>query len=201
MPTLDAVAALFVGGVTLLYISSFLLDTCFRGKSQDRGGARVDRYHRPSYEPVAPSRARAAQYAVQVPSRKESSRVPKGALGKEVDKKGSEERLKKVRLDAARQRGERDALKMRAARPHQHHDDPYYTDLRRRAKAAGDAMARSFEDATAARQKGERGLATNYAAAGVQRRDEMEGLNAQASAWIFTREFQALALSHTTSDK
>lgn len=88
-----------------------------------------------------------------------------------------------------RELGASDYVRSSSKKTRVHQNDPFYTDLRRRANDAGNAMALSFEAATAARRKGEHDLATNHRAAGVQRRNEMEELNAEASAWIFKREW------------
>lgn len=61
----------------------------------------------------------------------------------------------------------------------------HYVDLRARANAAGDEMARSFEEAHQAYERGDGGRAKELSNKGKAAQQEMERLNEQASEWIF----------------
>ncbi|EJD52517.1 DUF1771-domain-containing protein [Auricularia subglabra TFB-10046 SS5] len=63
--------------------------------------------------------------------------------------------------------------------------NPYYTDLRDRANAAGDAMARAFRESQEAYQAGDGARAKALSDEGKARRAEMDALNLEASDWIF----------------
>ncbi|KAI0633330.1 hypothetical protein C8Q77DRAFT_1057428 [Trametes polyzona] len=61
----------------------------------------------------------------------------------------------------------------------------YYVGLRARANAAGDEMARSFEEAHQAYERGDGALAKELSNKGKAAQKEMERLNEEASEWIF----------------
>ncbi|KAL1942517.1 hypothetical protein VTO73DRAFT_6119 [Trametes versicolor] len=61
----------------------------------------------------------------------------------------------------------------------------HYVDLRARANAAGDEMARSFEEAHQAYERGDGARAKELSNKGKAAQQEMERLNEQASEWIF----------------
>ncbi|KAI0356237.1 DUF1771-domain-containing protein [Trametes cingulata] len=61
----------------------------------------------------------------------------------------------------------------------------YYVDLRARANAAGDEMARNFEEAHKAYERGDGARAKELSNAGKAAQQEMERLNEQAAEWIF----------------
>ncbi|KAI0675051.1 hypothetical protein C8Q78DRAFT_1010238 [Trametes maxima] len=61
----------------------------------------------------------------------------------------------------------------------------YYVGLRARANAAGDEMARNFEESHQAYDRGDGARAKELSNAGKAAKQEMERLNEEASAWIF----------------
>ncbi|KAH9858381.1 hypothetical protein C2E23DRAFT_6 [Lenzites betulinus] len=61
----------------------------------------------------------------------------------------------------------------------------HYVDLRARANAAGDEMARSFEEAHQAYERGDGARAKELSNKGKAAQQEMERLNEEASEWIF----------------
>ncbi|KAA1472949.1 DUF1771-domain-containing protein [Dentipellis sp. KUC8613] len=63
--------------------------------------------------------------------------------------------------------------------------NPHYTSLRAAANAAGDAMARAFEESHAAYAGGDGARAKELSNVGKDKQREMERLNGEASEWIF----------------
>ena len=61
----------------------------------------------------------------------------------------------------------------------------YYVGLRARANAAGDEMARNFDEAHKAYERGDGARAKELSNAGKAAQKEMERLNEEAAAWIF----------------
>ncbi len=61
----------------------------------------------------------------------------------------------------------------------------HYVGLRARANAAGDAMARNFDEAHKAYEGGDGARAKELSNAGKAAQKEMERLNEEAAAWIF----------------
>ena len=61
----------------------------------------------------------------------------------------------------------------------------YYVGLRARANAAGDEMARNFDEAHRAYEGGDGARAKELSNAGKAAQREMERLNEEAAAWIF----------------
>ncbi|OSD03956.1 DUF1771-domain-containing protein [Trametes coccinea BRFM310] len=61
----------------------------------------------------------------------------------------------------------------------------YYVDLRARANAAGDEMARCFDEAHRAYESGDGARAKELSNKGKAAQQEMERLNEQAAEWIF----------------
>ncbi|ETW80409.1 hypothetical protein HETIRDRAFT_242815, partial [Heterobasidion irregulare TC 32-1] len=76
----------------------------------------------------------------------------------------------------------------------QNQQNAHYTALRARASAAGDAMARAFEQSHDAYARGDGAAAKALSNEGKERQREMERLNAEASAWIFRGARGALFL-------
>jgi hypothetical protein len=74
--------------------------------------------------------------------------------------------------------------------------NPHYTDLRARANRAGDAMARAFDQAHAAHERGDGARAKELSNEGRNQQREMEELNREASEWIF----QSVCLSFRWSN-
>ncbi|EUC58521.1 Smr domain protein, putative [Rhizoctonia solani AG-3 Rhs1AP] len=66
----------------------------------------------------------------------------------------------------------------------QAHQDPYYEQLRARARQAGDSMSNSFEEAKLAFQRGEKAKAKQLAEAGKRYQADMHRLNEEASQWV-----------------
>jgi len=62
----------------------------------------------------------------------------------------------------------------------------HYTSLRSRAKQEGDQMAQCFEQSHEAYSRGDGALAKELSNKGKAHQREMEGLNKEASEWIFT---------------
>ncbi|KAL5632216.1 hypothetical protein ACGC1H_000272 [Rhizoctonia solani] len=66
----------------------------------------------------------------------------------------------------------------------QAHQDPYYEQLRARARQAGDSMSNSFEEAKLAFQRGEKAKAKQLAEEGKRYQADMHRLNEEASQWV-----------------
>ena len=65
----------------------------------------------------------------------------------------------------------------------------HYLDLRARANAAGDQMARSFDEAHKAYERGDGARAKELSNAGKAAQREMERLNEEAAEWIFRGQY------------
>ena len=74
-------------------------------------------------------------------------------------------------------------------------------DLRARANAAGDEMARNFDAAHQAYESGDGARAKELSNAGKAAQAEMEQLNEEASEWIFRGECAYLPPSIAPSDR
>ncbi len=61
----------------------------------------------------------------------------------------------------------------------------HYVGLRARANAAGDEMARNFDEAHKAYESGDGARAKELSNAGKAAQQELERLNEEAAAWIF----------------
>ena len=67
-------------------------------------------------------------------------------------------------------------------------DDPHYASLRARANGEGDKMVRCFEESKRAYAAGDGARAKALSNEGKEHKTQMEGLNAEASAWIYASE-------------
>ena len=63
-----------------------------------------------------------------------------------------------------------------------------YATLRARAIQEGDLMAQCYQQSQEAYQRGDRALAKRLSEEGRVHKQEMENLNASASAWVFRGE-------------
>lgn len=68
------------------------------------------------------------------------------------------------------------------------HDEHYMT-LRAKANEQGDSMARCFQQSHEAYGRGDGARAKELSEKGKQHERTMQSLNAEASAWIFRREY------------
>ncbi|CAE6469837.1 unnamed protein product [Rhizoctonia solani] len=81
----------------------------------------------------------------------------------------------------------------------QAHQDPYYEQLRARARQAGDSMSNSFEEAKLAFQRGEKAKAKQLAEEGKRYQADMHRLNEEASQWVHERLYVKEAVKRVES--